>query len=93
LAGTGVTVNAVAAGLIRTTEVERWFYAEAKARGWGNDRDVIEANILKSYLPIPGGHIGKPEDVARAVAFLASSSSAYINGAVVRVDGGSHTWA
>lgn len=93
LAGTGVTVNAVAAGLIRTAEVERWFYAEAKARGWGNDWDVIEANILKGYLPIPVGHIGKPEDVARAVAFLASPNSAYINGAVVRVDGGSHTWA
>ena len=93
LAGSGVTVNAVSAGLIRTAEVERWFYAEAKARGWRDDWDEIEAHILKSYLPVPVGHIGNPDDVARVVAFLASPDAAYINGAVVRVDGGSHTWA
>ena len=93
LAGSGVTVNAVSAGLIRTAEVERWFYAEAKARGWRDDWEEIEANILKSYLPVPVGHIGNPDDVARVVAFLASPDAAYINGAIVRVDGGSHTWA
>ncbi len=93
LAGSGVTVNAVSAGLIRTAEVERWFYAEAEARGWNDDWGEIEANILKSYLPVPVGHIGNPEDVARVVAFLASPNSAYINGAILRVDGGSHTWA
>jgi NAD(P)-dependent dehydrogenase (short-subunit alcohol dehydrogenase family) len=93
VAGSGVTVNAVSAGLIRTAEVERWFYAEAKTRGWGDDWEQIEANILKSYLPVPVGHIGKPQDVARVVAFLVSPYAGYINGAVLRVDGGSHTWA
>jgi 3-oxoacyl-[acyl-carrier protein] reductase len=48
LAGSGVTVNAIAAGLIRTPEVEKWFYAEAKARGWSDRWDEIEANILKN---------------------------------------------
>lgn len=93
LAGSGVTVNAIAAGLIRTPEVERWFYAEAKARGWSDRWDEIEANILESYLPIPVGHIGTADDVARVAAFLASPDAAFVNGAVVRVDGGSHTWA
>jgi NAD(P)-dependent dehydrogenase (short-subunit alcohol dehydrogenase family) len=77
----------------RMAEVERWFYAEAKARSWRDDWDEIEAHILKHYLPVPVGHIGNPDDVARVVAFLASPDAAYINGAVVRVDGGSHTWA
>ena len=89
LAGSGVTVNAIAAGLIRTPEVENWFYAEAKAHGWGE----IEANILEHYLAIPVGHVGTTDDVARVAAFLASPKSEFINGAVVRVDGGSHTWA
>src|SRR5262249_26964340 len=42
----GVTVNAISAGLIRTAEVERWFYAEARARGWTEDWNEIESNIL-----------------------------------------------
>jgi 3-oxoacyl-[acyl-carrier protein] reductase len=93
LAGSRVTVNAIAAGLIRTPEVENWFYAEAKARGWSERWDEIEANILKSYLAIPSGHIGTTDDVARVVVFLASPEAEFINGAVVRVDGGSHSWA
>ena len=93
LAGSGVTVNAIAAGLIRTPEVEHWFYTEAKARGWSERWEEIEANILKSYLAIPAGHVGTTDDVARVVAFLASPNAEFINGAIVRVDGGSHSWA
>jgi len=93
LGGTGVTVNAIAAGLIRTPQVEKWFYAEAKARGWSERWDEIEANILKSYLAIPVGHIGTTDDIACVVAFLASPKAEFINGAIVRVDGGSHSWA
>ena len=37
---------------------------------------------------IPMQRLGEPEDVARAVAFLASDSAAYITGQVLRVDGG-----
>jgi 3-oxoacyl-[acyl-carrier protein] reductase len=93
LAGSGVTVNAIAAGLIRTPEVEQWFYSEAEARGWSDRWDEIEANIFKSYLSIPVGHIGTADDVDRVAVFLASPRAEFVNGAVVRVDGGSHTWA
>jgi NAD(P)-dependent dehydrogenase (short-subunit alcohol dehydrogenase family) len=93
LAGSGVTVSAIAAGLIRTPEVEEWFYSEAEARGWSDRWDEIEANILKSCLSIPVGHIGTADDVDRVAVFLASPRAEFVNRAVVRVDGGSHTWA
>src|SRR5262245_42517319 len=91
--GSGVTVNAISAGLIRTAEAERWFVAEAKVRGWKDDWNDIEAHIVKDYLPIPVGHIGAPDDIARVAAFLASPHASFINGAVLRVDGGSHAWS
>jgi NAD(P)-dependent dehydrogenase (short-subunit alcohol dehydrogenase family) len=37
---------------------------------------------------IPIGHIGDPEDVGEAVAFLVSSKAKYITGAVLPIDGG-----
>ena len=43
----------------------------------------------ETYLrKIPMGRFGRPEDIADAVAFLASSRSAYITGQTVAVDGG-----
>ena len=72
LASRGVTVNAVAPGFIET---------EMTA--------VLSEEVKKaSAAQIPLGHFGRPEDIAKAVAFLASDDAAYITGQIIQVDGG-----
>ena len=72
LASRGITVNAVAPGFIET---------EMTA--------VLSEEVKKATAAqIPLGHFGKPEDIAKTVAFLASDDAAYITGQVIQVDGG-----
>ena len=47
--------------------------------------EIYESTLLRL---IPGGRIGEPEDVARAVVWLASNDSEYVNGSTIYVDGG-----
>ena len=72
LASRGITVNAVAPGFI-DTEMTAVL------------SDAVKENSRKQ---IPMGTFGKPEDVAAAVAFLASEDARYITGQVLHVDGG-----
>lgn len=72
LASRGITVNAVAPGCIDTDMTAVL-------------SDEIKAEMLKN---IPLARMGTPEDVAKAVLFLASDESAYITGQVLNVDGG-----
>ncbi len=72
LAGRGIRVNAVAPGFIQTSMTA-----------------VIPDNIKEEMLrSVPLSRMGQPEDVARAVCFLASDDAAYITGQVLKVDGG-----
>src|SRR5919201_3539287 len=72
--GGKVRVNAVAPGLIKT------YFARAL---WEND--AIRERVVGSN---PMARIGTPEEVAGAVAFLASDAASYINGEVLVIDGG-----
>lgn len=72
LAGKGICVNAVAPGYIATDMTEA---LPEKAK-----------ESLTQMIPV--GRIGKPEDVARMVVFLAGSGADYITGQVICVDGG-----
>lgn len=71
-ASRGITANVIAPGFIDTNMTEIL-------------KPEIKADILKS---IPVGKIGSPEDIANAVLFFASDTSAYITGQVLAVDGG-----
>jgi 3-oxoacyl-[acyl-carrier protein] reductase len=86
---TGITVNTVSPGIIVTTGVKEFYQAEAARRGWGQDWPAIEARVLAEILDNPTGRLGRPEEVADLVAFVASPLAGYINGANLRIDGGS----
>lgn len=72
LASRGITVNAVAPGFIETEMTE------------------VLSDKLKEEMrgQIPLARMGQPEDVAKAVVFLASEHASYITGQVLQVDGG-----
>jgi 3-oxoacyl-[acyl-carrier protein] reductase len=67
-----ITVNCVAPGFIDTDMT----------------RSLDEAQRVKLIERIPLGRLGSPQDVAHAVAFLASSEAAYITGATLHINGG-----
>lgn len=72
LAPHGVTVNAVAPGAIRTRA-----------------HDGLAPEVLERIkAATPAGFVGEPEDVACAVAFLASDEARFITGQTVAIDGG-----
>ncbi len=73
-ASRGITVNAVAPGFIETDMTA----------------DLPEAARQGIVDRTPLGRIGRPEEVAAAVVFLASEEAGYITGQVVRVNGGMH---
>ena len=73
-AGKGVNVNAIAPGYIAT-----------------DNTAALRADPVRSeqiLARIPAGRWGEPDDLKGAVVFLASAASNYVNGEIVKVDGG-----
>jgi NAD(P)-dependent dehydrogenase (short-subunit alcohol dehydrogenase family) len=78
LAPSGIRVNAVAPGMTRTPLYSEWVSAQ-------DDPDAVERKVREA---IPLGELANPEDVAAAIAFLASGDAGHITGVVLPVDGG-----
>jgi 3-oxoacyl-[acyl-carrier protein] reductase len=88
LAGTGITVNTVSPGYVRTEQVEEAYRKRAATLGWGGDWNDIVAKIVATDFPNPCGRIAEREEVADLVAFLCSPRAGFINGQNIRIDGG-----
>lgn len=69
----GVTVNAIAFGLIETSH---------------SDKEWLAKNREKIERQYPLGRIGKPDDIAPMVAFMASSRARWITGQILSINGG-----
>ncbi|MCX7338415.1 MAG: 3-oxoacyl-[acyl-carrier-protein] reductase [Alphaproteobacteria bacterium] len=70
----GITINCVAPGFIESPMTNSL-------------SDVVKEKILSS---IPFGRMGKPEEIAAAVAFLSSPEACYVTGQTIHVNGGMH---
>lgn len=80
----GITVNNILPGYIRTGRLQSLL--QAKAAG---NAHLSEGEIEQSWIDkVPLGRIGHPQEVAEAIAFLASPAGSYITGINLPVDGG-----
>lgn len=78
LASSGIRVNAVAPGVTDTPLIRSWIEDQPNPT-------AFEADVSNS---IPQKRIGRPEEVADAILFLASSDASHVTGACIPVDGG-----
>jgi acetoacetyl-CoA reductase len=70
----GVTVNAIAPGYVETDMVR-----------------AVPANVLEQIIArIPVGRLGKPEEIARAVLFLAADEAGFMTGSTLSINGGQY---
>jgi 3-oxoacyl-[acyl-carrier protein] reductase len=83
VASEGITVNNVLPGATLTARLTS--LAEAKAETTGTTAEEILAGMAAK---VPAGRVGRPEEVAHAIAFLCSPAAGYISGINLPVDGG-----
>jgi 3-oxoacyl-[acyl-carrier protein] reductase len=83
LGGMGITVNNVLPGYTDTERLGELF--SSRAAKTGRSIDEIRREVVAT---IPAGRLGAPQEIAAAVAFLASPAAAYVNGINLPVDGG-----
>jgi NAD(P)-dependent dehydrogenase (short-subunit alcohol dehydrogenase family) len=89
LAKTGITANTVSPGGFLTPGAKRRIRQYAQKQQWVTIKSAeIEEQFVRETLPNLMGRLGRVEEVAHLVTFLASPLAEYINGANIRIDGG-----
>ena len=87
----GITVNAVSPGTIHSATLDTRFREVAAERGIADidaPWEVIERAVLPMFAQVPVGRVGRLDEIADAIAFLASPIAGYITGINLRIDGG-----
>jgi len=74
-AAQGIRANAVVPGPIETVQMRAWL-------------DSLPDRGVGFGARVPAGRLGRPEEIAEAVLFLASDAASFVNGAALPVDGG-----
>jgi 3-oxoacyl-[acyl-carrier protein] reductase len=83
VAADGITVNVVMPGVIHTQRIEDLRRHRAESQ-----KTTLEIEMQKTSDSIPSKRMGRPEEFAAVVAFLASSKASYVTGTHLTVDGG-----
>lgn len=78
-----ITVNTVAPGMTLTRRLYELAVVEAKEKGKSHEEILVD--MAKR---IPMNRLGRPEEIASVVVFLASRQAGYVNGVTIQVDGG-----
>jgi NAD(P)-dependent dehydrogenase (short-subunit alcohol dehydrogenase family) len=91
VAAEGITVNAISPGTIHSATLDDRFREVAEERGLARKDapwEEVERAVLPLFAQVPLGRVGRLDEIAAAVAFLASPVAGYITGVNLRIDGG-----
>ena len=83
LGGFAITANLIMPGPTRTQRLESIIAGRAKRSG--SSIEEVEASMIGK---IPAGRFASPQEIAAVITFIASPAAAYVNGALIAVDGG-----